>query len=74
LRVDYHCMGFLCDRLDHPFSDTILMVSIWRTWFVCYAAQCQHQSECLVVVCGAKTVVFRMFGVCAAKVIAFVCM
>ena len=50
LGIDHHGWRFLGDGLDHAFGNTILMVSVGRTWFLCCAVSIEHQSDGHVVI------------------------
>jgi len=56
LGVNYHRPGLFSDCTDHAFSNTILMVSVWRTWFVCRTMGRKDISEGLIVVFSLSVV------------------
>ena len=57
LGVNHHRPGYFSDCTDHLFCNTIVMVSIWRPWFVCSTAGSEDMSEGLIVVFSQSRVV-----------------
>ena len=50
LRVNHHCPGLFSDCTDHSFSNTILMMYVWRALLVCSTAGREDIPEGLIVV------------------------
>jgi hypothetical protein len=42
--------GLFSDCTDHAFSNTILMVRVWRVWFVYCASSREDISEAVIVI------------------------
>jgi len=56
LRVEHHCSGLLHEGAEHTFCDAVLMLRVWRRWFVADAASCEDPSEQRIVVFSTSIV------------------
>jgi len=50
LGVKQHSVGLFPDCTDHSFGHTILIVSLWREWLICFASSRKDISEGFIVV------------------------
>jgi len=65
LGVNHHSSSLVSDRRDHPLRDTVLMVRVWRAWFVCCTTGSKHRAESLVIVLSSAIIVSESFDLVA---------